>query len=280
MNRAAAAFHQQAKEKVADPAHRKTIRWAIDTYEGSVAKGKTRFADFEAARQRCYEIKWEAVNHLDRHLEEFEANVLQRGGHVFWAADSQQACDYVLELARERGVKSIVKSKSMVTEEVYLNPALERHGLQVFETDLGEYIVQLRQEPPYHIVTPAMHLSRAQIAELFREKIPQDVTGDTHVELVAAARQALRRAFFSADMGISGANFLVADTGMVAISTNEGNARLCTSVPAHSRRLCRYRKGDSTSGGLGYPVARAGDRRHGAAHHDLQHPDWWPADGP
>jgi L-lactate dehydrogenase complex protein LldF len=228
---AAQEFHEHAKEKVADLGHRKTIRWAIDTYEVSVGKGKARFADWEAARQRCHEIKWEAVNHLDRYLEEFEANVIKRGGHVFWAADAEQARNYVVELAAARGVKCIVKSKSMVTEEVHLNATLEKQGIEVWESDLGEYIVQLRNEPPYHIVTPAMHLSRAQIAELFRQKIPNDVTDDTHVELVAAARRALRRAFFSAEMGISGANFLVADTGMIAITTNEGNARLSTSVP-------------------------------------------------
>jgi L-lactate dehydrogenase complex protein LldF len=212
-------------------AHRKTIRWAIDTYDASVAKGKSRFLDWEAARQRCYEIKWEAVNHLDRYLEEFEANLVKRGGRVFWAADSEQARNYVLELARARGVKSIVKSKSMLTEEIHLNPALEQQGIKVWETDLGEFIVQLRNEPPYHIVTPAMHLSRAQVIDLFRDKIPNDVSGDSHEELVAAARRALRREFFAADMGISGANFLVADAGMIAITTNEGNGRLCTSLP-------------------------------------------------
>jgi L-lactate dehydrogenase complex protein LldF len=224
-------FHRQARDKAENLAHRKTVRWAIDTYDAAVARGKSRFADFEAARQRCYEIKWEAVNHLDRYLEEFEANVLKRGGHVYWAADSEQARNYVLELAAARGVKRIVKAKSMVTEEIYLNPALEKQGIEVRETDLGEYIVQLRHEPPYHIVTPVMHLSRAQVIELFREKIPDDVKGDSHEELTAAARRALRRAFFSADMGISGANFLIADTGMIAITTNEGNGRLCTSVP-------------------------------------------------
>jgi L-lactate dehydrogenase complex protein LldF len=224
-------FHQHAREKTADLEHRKTIRWAIDTYDAAVGVGKARFANWETARQRCYEIKWEAVNHLDRYLEEFEAKITQRGGHVFWAADAEQARNYVVELAAARGVKRIVKSKSMVTEEIHLNPALEKQGLEVWETDLGEYIVQLRNEPPYHIVTPAMHLSRAQIAQLFREKIPNDMTGEDHSELVAAARRSLRRAFFSSEMGISGANFLVADVGMVAISTNEGNARLCTGVP-------------------------------------------------
>jgi L-lactate dehydrogenase complex protein LldF len=224
-------FHHDAQAKAQDPAHRKTIRWAIDTYEASVAKGKTRFMNWEEARQRCYEIKWEAVNHLDRYLEEFEANVTKRGGHVFWAADSEQARHYVVELARARGVKRVVKSKSMLTEEIALNPGLEKQGIKVWETDLGEFIVQLRHEPPYHIVTPAMHLNRAQVIELFREKIPDDVTGESHEELVAAARRALRREFFAAEMGISGANFLVADTGMIAITTNEGNGRLCTSLP-------------------------------------------------
>jgi L-lactate dehydrogenase complex protein LldF len=224
-------FHRKAKDKAENLQHRQTIRRAIDTYDAAVARGKARFASWEATRQRCYEIKWEAINHLDRYLEEFEANVLKRGGHVFWAADGEQACNYVLELAAARGVKRIVKSKSMVTEEIYLNPALEKQGLEVFETDLGEFIVQLRHETPYHIVTPVMHLSRAQVMETFREKIPQDVTGDSHEELTAAARRNLRRAFFSADMGISGANFLVADTGMIALTTNEGNGRLCTSLP-------------------------------------------------
>jgi L-lactate dehydrogenase complex protein LldF len=231
MNRLVSDFHRDARQKTSDLAHRQTIRRAIDTYETAVARGKSRFIDFEAARQRCYEIRWEAVNHLDWYLEMFEANVLQRGGHVFWAADAEQACNYVLDLARQRGVKRVVKSKSMVTEEIQLTPALEKQGIQALETDLGEYIVQLRHEPPYHIVTPAMHLSRAQIAALFREKIPDDVQGETHEELVAAARRALRRAFFSAEMGISGANFLVADSGMIALSTNEGNGRLCTTLP-------------------------------------------------
>ena len=228
---AEARFHRAAAEKANDEPLRGIVRRNIDTYFTALEAGKQRFADWEAARQRCYEIKWEAVNHLDRYLEQFEENVKRRGGHVFWAATAEEARNYVLELVERRGVKTVVKSKSMVTEEVHLNPALEARGLQVWETDLGEYIVQLRHEPPYHILTPAMHLSREQILELFREKIPDDVQGESNEELVAAARRALRRAFFSAEMGISGANFLVADAGMVAISTNEGNGRLCTSLP-------------------------------------------------
>jgi L-lactate dehydrogenase complex protein LldF len=119
----------------------------------------------------------------------------------------------------------------MVTEEIHLSPALEKAGIKVWETDFGEFIVQLRNEPPYHIVTPCMHLSRSQIAQLFREKLEPKIESDDPAYLMTVARRKLREAFFSAEMGISGANFLVADAGVIAISTNEGNGRLCTSIP-------------------------------------------------
>src|SRR5712692_7226630 len=230
MTTAAQQFLRNAAEKSADLVHRQIIRKGIDQYDAAFERGRARFLHWEAARQRCYEIKWEAMNHLDRYLLEFEQRVKQRGGHVFWAETSAEARKYIAELATRRGVRKVVKSKSMVTEEIHLSPALEKLGIEVFETDLGEFVVQLRQEPPYHIVTPAMHLTRAQIAALFREKLG-DVDTDDPQQLVAAARRALRRAFFSAEMGISGANFLVADAGMIAVTTNEGNGRLCTSVP-------------------------------------------------
>lgn len=227
---AAQEFLQHAAQKSADLAHRQIISRSIDTYDAAVSQGRARFQDWEAARQGAQEIKREAVNHLDRYLLQFEQRVKERGGHVFWAETSGDACKYVCDLATSREVHRVVKSKSMVTEEIHLTPALEKLGMEVFETDLGEFIVQLRNEPPYHIVTPAMHLTRADIAVLFREKL-EGVQSDDPQELVAAARRALRRAFFSAEMGITGANFLVADAGLAAITTNEGNARLCTSVP-------------------------------------------------
>src|SRR5712692_4995776 len=230
MTTAAQQFLRNAAEKSADLVHRQIIRKGIDQYNAAFERGRARFLHWEAARQRCYEIKWEAMNHLDRYLLEFEQRVKQRGDHVFWAESSAEARKYIAELATRRGVRKVVKSKSMVTEEIHLRPALEKLGIEVFETDLGEFVVQLRQEPPYHIVTPAMHLTRAQIAALFREKLG-DVDTDDPQQLVATARRALRRAFFSAEMGISGANFLVADAGMIAVTTNEGNGRLCTSVP-------------------------------------------------
>jgi L-lactate dehydrogenase complex protein LldF len=227
---AAQRFLRDAAEKSADLVHREIIRKNMESYDTAHLKGRARFKDWEAARRRCQEIKREAVNHLDKYLLQFETNVLAHGGHVFWAEDSAQACAYICSLAERHKVKTVVKSKSMVTEEIELAAALEKLGIAVWETDLGEYIVQLRHEPPYHIVTPAMHLNRKQIGDLFREKLEPGLSDDP-VELMAAARRKLRQAFFSAEMGISGANFIVADAGAIAISTNEGNGRLTTSVP-------------------------------------------------
>src|SRR5580658_757586 len=230
MSTASREFLRRAAEKSADLTHRETLRRVVDNCNTSMESGRTRFADWEAARQRCHEIKWEALNNLDRYLLEFEQRVKERGGIVFWAENSAEACRYVTDLATSRSVHKVVKSKSMVAEEIHLGPALEKVGIEDIETDLGEFIVQLRNEPPYHIVAPAMHLTRKDIAALFKEKLG-DVDTDDPQELVAAARRALRRAFFSAEMGITGANFLVADAGMIALTTNEGNDRLCTSIP-------------------------------------------------
>lgn len=230
MSTAAEQFHHKAVEKSGDLVHRNKIQHAMASYDTAVERGKSRFLDWEEARRRCAAIKYEAVNHLDQYLLEFERRVRERGGHVFWAADADEARTYICQLAKSRGVRKVVKSKSMVTEEIYLNPAMEKLGIEILESDLGEFIVQLRDEPPYHIVTPAMHLSRGDIAKLFRERL-EGVTSDDPTELVAAARRALRKAFFSAEMGISGANFLVADAGMISLTTNEGNGRLTTALP-------------------------------------------------
>ncbi len=223
-------FLRDAAAKSADLVHREIIRFNMESYHAAHQRGRLRIKDWEAARRQCQEIKREAVNHLDKYLLQFEKNVIARGGHVFWAENSEQACAYICDLAQRRGVKTVVKSKSMVTEEIELSAALGKLGIKAWETDLGEYIVQLRNERPYHIVTPAMHLNRKQIGDLFRKELEPGVSDDP-VELMAAARRKLRQAFFAAEMGISGANFLVADVGAVAISTNEGNGRLSTSVP-------------------------------------------------
>jgi L-lactate dehydrogenase complex protein LldF len=169
MSSAGHEFLRRAAEKSADLTHRQIIRRGIDQYNTANDRGRSRFADWEAARQRCYEIKWEALNNLDRYLLEFEQRVKERGGHVFWAENSEEACRYITELATSRGVHKLAKSKSMVAEEIHLATALEKVGIETIETDLGEYIVQLRNEPPYHIVTPAMHLTRKDITSCSRK---------------------------------------------------------------------------------------------------------------
>jgi L-lactate dehydrogenase complex protein LldF len=230
MSTPAQEFLRNAATKSADLAHRRTIRTGIDHYEAAVARTGARFQDWEAARQRLHEVKWEAINHLDKYLVEFEARLKERGGHVYWAETAEDARRYIADLAARNNVRTVVKSKSMVTEEIDLTHTLEKNGVKVYETDLGEMIVQLRNEPPYHLMTPAMHLTRAEIADLFREKLG-GVESDDPQHLVGIARRALRKVFFSAEMGISGANFLVADSGMMALTTNEGNGRLGTSLP-------------------------------------------------
>ena len=230
MSTPAKEFLHSAAVKSADLAHRSTIRTGIDHYEAAVMRTGARFLDWEAAREQCRAVKWEAVNHLDKYLLEFESRVQDRGGHVFWAETAADARRYISELAARKDVRTVVKSKSMVSEEIDLRQDLEKQGVKVFETDLGELIVQLRDEPPYHLMTPAMHLTRTEIADLFREKYGGVESNDPQ-HLVDIARRALRDAFFSAEMGITGANFLVADSGMVALTTNEGNGRLGSSLP-------------------------------------------------
>ena len=227
---AAQQFTAAAAAKATDLRHRGIIQKNIASYDVAVTRGKSRFADWQNGRSHAAAIKWETINHLDRYLEEFERNVLANGGHVHWAADAEQARQIVLTLARQHGVRKVVKAKSMTTEEIHLNDALTAAGIQPVETDLGEYICQLRNEPPYHIVTPVMHLNKADVAELFHKKFgaPLDAPAE---ELTMVARRQLRQDFLSADMGITGANFLIADTGMIALTTNEGNGRLTVSLP-------------------------------------------------
>ena len=223
-------FKRDAAAKATDLRHRAVIQKNIATYDVAVARGKARFADWPNARARAAAIKWETINHLDRYLEQFERNVLANGGQVFWAETAADARNYILGLARRRAVQKVVKSKSMTTEEIHLNEALEAADIHTVETDLGEYICQIRGEHPYHIVTPVMHLTKADIARTFQEKLGTPLT-DNAEELTMIARVRLRHEFMTADMGITGGNFAVADTGMVAVTENEGNARLSFSLP-------------------------------------------------
>ena len=185
---------------------------------------------WEDWREEARRIKIHTLDHLDYYLELLHDNVTAAGGKVHFAADAAEANAIVSHLAQSRGVKVATKSKSMVSEELELNPVLESVGVDVYETDLGEYIIQLAGETPSHLVAPALHKSKEDVAELFAAKL--GVPYDEDIEVMAAqARVALRDKFMQADLGISGANFVVAETGTLVIVTNEGNGRLCTSAP-------------------------------------------------
>jgi L-lactate dehydrogenase complex protein LldF len=198
--------------------------------------GKRRLAaaagldNWEELRTKARGIKDEVLLHLDRYLEEFVGNAERCGAQVHWARNASEANHIVCLLAKERGAGKIVKSKSMVTEEIRLNAAIEAEGLEVIETDLGEYIIQLAGEAPSHIIVPAIHKTKKQIAELFTAKLGIEPTDDVD-QLTSAARRVLRQRFATADIGISGVNFGVAETGTILILENEGNVRFTTSVP-------------------------------------------------
>jgi L-lactate dehydrogenase complex protein LldF len=203
---------------------------ATNRFLGYRAARVAELPEWEALRQAAHEIRLHTLLHLDAYLERLEERVIAAGGRVHWAVDAAQARRIVLDLARERSVRTAVKVKSMATEEIGLNHALEEAGILAVETDLGEFIIQLAGQGPSHIIAPAVHKTREDIAALFREKLGVDAPDDPQ-ELAAIARQALRERFLAADMGISGANFLVAETGTLVIVTNEGNGRMCTTLP-------------------------------------------------
>ncbi len=228
---AARQFRHAARAAAQDAEIAGILRFNIATYDAAVALGRGRFLDWREARRRAEAIKRDAIAQLDRYLEEFERRIIARGAAVHWAPDAAAAREIILEIARRHNVRRVVKSKSMVSEEIHLREALEQAGMATLETDLGEYIVQLRNEPPYHIVTPAMHLRREHIAGLFHQKLGTPADETSPEALVRAARREMRQRFVAADLGITGANFLIADHGLVAITENEGNARLCASLP-------------------------------------------------
>ena len=223
-------FTGSARRYTADLRHRNWIQKALAGYYVKRDENKNHFQSWEEARDLAAETKWEAVNHLDRYLDEFASKLEARGTKVFWAPTAKDARDYVVGVARQHKVRSIIKSKSMTTEEIHLNETLEAEGFETVESDLGEYIVQLRKEPPYHLVFPAMHLTRGQISDLFRDKLGSEPTENPE-DLTMIARRVMRQKFCAADMGISGANFAIAETGMISITENEGNARLTTALP-------------------------------------------------
>lgn len=223
-------FLKDADKKAFDLEHRRKINFNIGKYNAAVKKGLDQYADYELARERAGFIKTHTLEKLDQYLIEFESNFKKRGGKVIWASDAKDVIHELLKLFQKKQPRLVVKSKSMTTEEVHLNDFLEDNGIEVVETDLGEYIVQLAGQKPYHIVTPAMHMSKKDVSDLFVKKLHITPTDDAQ-ELTLTARKLLRDKYTSADIGVTGANFLIADTGAIAITENEGNARLSTTFP-------------------------------------------------
>jgi L-lactate dehydrogenase complex protein LldF len=227
-------FVEAAHEALNDPQLKPVLGRLKTHFAPGRAYAAARYGDFEALREQGRAIRDHALSHLDKLLEQFERNVQARGGHVHWARDAAEARSIILEILRARGATLVTKGKSMVSEEIALNPFLEANGVRPVETDLGEYIVQLRDEPPSHIIAPAFHLSKEQVAETFREAHTQLEPERSLVErsaLVAEARRVLRAQFESADAGITGANFLSAAEGAAVLVTNEGNGDLTRLLP-------------------------------------------------
>ena len=223
-------FHIDAERVAFDPEHRKRISHNMSKYDAAVIRGKLQFADLENARQRAANIRHRVINDLDHYMIEFAKNFERNGGKVIWATDTKEAVKEILAILKAHKASLVVKSKSMTTEELSLNEALENKKIVPLETDLGEYIVQLAGEKPYHIVTPAMHKSKEDVAKLFHEKHGTE-EGSTPEQLTLFVRKLLREKFQQADVGITGANFLIADTGSVCLTENEGNAFLTFSYP-------------------------------------------------
>jgi L-lactate dehydrogenase complex protein LldF len=226
----AAEFKAKSTTKASDRDHRRTINFNIGKYNAVVPLGKQQFSELDLARERAKNIKWRAIETLDQQLEMFESAITNRGAKVIWAEDAKEALDEIGKICVEKNCKTLVKSKSMVTEEIHLNDYLEKKGIQSIETDLGEYIQQLDGEPPYHIVTPAMHKSKEDIAKLFAEKLGTDPKL-TPEQLTLVARDILREKYREAEVGVTGANFIIADIGGIAVTENEGNGRLSCSMP-------------------------------------------------
>ena len=223
-------FIAKSTIKATDLDHRRKINFNIGRYNASVPKGKEQFSDVHLARERAKNIKWRAIETLDQQLEEFEKVFTSRGGRVVWAENAEEAIAEIIKICKAKNCKTLVKSKSMVTEEIHLNQAMEDNGIESIETDLGEYIQQLDGEAPYHIVTPAMHKSKEDVANLFARKLGTDPTL-TPTELTLVARNILRKKYVQAEVGVTGANFIISDIGGIAVTENEGNARLSCAFP-------------------------------------------------
>ncbi|MFL5773346.1 MAG: LutB/LldF family L-lactate oxidation iron-sulfur protein [Flavisolibacter sp.] len=230
MSENSSSFLAKSTIKSEDREHRRKINFNIARYNAVVPAGKQQFTDTHLAREKAKNIKWKAIETLDRQLEKFESQITKRGAKVIWAETAEEALKEILNICKTKKCTTLVKSKSMVTEEIHLNKFLEANGINSVETDLGEYIQQLDGEPPYHIVTPAMHKSKEDVAKLFSEKLGT-ASHLTPSQLTMVAREKLREKYMQAEVGLTGANFIISDIGGIAITENEGNGRLSCSWP-------------------------------------------------
>lgn len=230
MSKTLELFLSASESKTFDTTHRQTIKHNISQYNNKTEEGKEQFSNLELAKSRSAAIKHKSIENLEKYLIEFESGFIKRGGKVIWAQDAEEAIRETLQIIQKANAKSVVKTKSMVSEEIQLKDVLKKNAIDSTETDLGEYIVQLRGEPPYHTVTPAMHLSKEDIALTFNEKkgTPLDLSPE---QITAFVRQELREKYTTADIGISGANFIIADIGAIAITENEGNGMMSMAFP-------------------------------------------------
>ena len=234
MQPTSAAFKQQSRQAIANPVLQKALQNIRPGFQQKRAKAVAALPEFDALRDQARDLKTHVLAHLDVYLERFEAKVQESGGQVHWARTAAEACDAVLGICQAAGASLVTKGKSMVAEEIGLNSRLEGAGLTVVETDLGEYIIQLRHEMPSHIIAPALHLTKTEIAAAFMQAhvgLPEDRPLDEPRALTDEARAMLREKFLGAQVGITGANLLIAETGSTIIVTNEGNGDLTQNLP-------------------------------------------------
>lgn len=224
------AFAQRVEAGLNNQTMRTAVPLTQDNLRVNRIKAMAELGDVEEWRELASEIRKHTLENLDSYLQQLAENVRKLGGHVHFAPQAADALAYVEQVVRDHQAKKVVKSKSMVTEEIRLNHHLEQLGVKVVESDLGEYIIQLAKEPPSHLIAPAVHKTRGDVAELF-SKVANRPLSDRTEELCAFAREQLRNEFLTADIGISGCNFAVAESGSIVLISNEGNARLTTTMP-------------------------------------------------